>query len=132
MIVLDTSAVVELVLSLPLGARVGQRIRDPDVALHAPQLLIVEVLQVLRRRVATGSTTEDEALAALGFLQDLDVSYHDHLPLARRMWALRKNLTAYDAAFVALAEVLDAPLVTSDARLAHAPGNQASVDLISG
>lgn len=131
MIVLDTSAVVELVLNLPLGARVRLRIADPEVALHAPHLLTVEVLHVLRRRVATESTTADEAQAALDLLHDLDVSYHDHLPLTQRMWALRDNLTAYDAAYVALAELLDAPLVTSDVRLARAPGNHARVDLVT-
>lgn len=130
MIVLDASAAVELVLNLPLGAQVRQRLADPEIALHAPDLLPVEVLQVLRRRVAAGSTTPAEALDALGFLEDLDVSYHDHLPLARRIWALRENLTAYDATYVALAELLDAALLTSDARLAHAPGNGATIELI--
>lgn len=131
MIVLDTSAVVELVLNLPLGGQVRDRISDPDVPLHAPHLLTIEVLQVLRRRVAAGSITADEAWGALEVLDSLDVSYHDHLLLARRVWALRDNLTAYDGAYVALAELLGATLVTSDARLAHSPGVRAKVDLVT-
>jgi len=129
-IVLDASVVVELLLNLPLARQVGQRLRDPDVGLHAPHLLTIEVLQVLRRRVSTGSTTADEALHALDALEDLDVTYHDHLLLARRAWELRDNLTAYDAAYVALAELLDATLLTADTRLAKAPGNRAFLDVV--
>jgi predicted nucleic acid-binding protein len=128
--VLDTSAVLELVLNLPLSARVASRIVDPDVSIHAPHLLTVEALAVLRRRIMAGLTTQDEAHAALAAVSDLGISYHEHLLLGRRILALRDNLTASDAAFVALAELLEAPLVTSDARLASAPGHRAVVDLI--
>ena len=130
MIVLDTSAVVELLLNLPLASQAREHLRDPDVQLHAPHLLTVEVLQVLRRRVAAGLTTPDDAATALPNLADMDIEYHDHLLVARRVWALRDNLTAYDATYVALAELLDAQLVTADARLANAPGHHASVSLL--
>lgn len=130
MIVLDASVAIELLLNLPLGHRVRDRIAAPDIALHAPQLLVVEVLQVLRRRVAAGTTSAGEAARAVELLELLDVSLHDHRLLSARMWMLRENLTTYDAAYVALAELLDAPLLTSDARLAGAPGNAARIDLI--
>jgi predicted nucleic acid-binding protein len=130
-IVIDTSAVMELVLNLPLAEAVRSRISDPETALHAPELLPLEVVAVLRRRVAAGTTTEDEALAALDTLDRLDIYHHGHLMLTPRVWALRDNLTASDAAFVALAELLDAPLLTADRRLAGAPGHRAAVDLVS-
>ncbi|MFT4167062.1 MAG: type II toxin-antitoxin system VapC family toxin [Microlunatus sp.] len=130
MIVLDASAAVELLLNLPHGPRIRDRIADPATQLHAPQLLTVEILQVLRRRVAAGITTVAQAGTALSLLDDLGVSPHDHALLARRIWELRDNLTAYDAAYVALAELLGATLLTTDARLARASGNRATIDLI--
>lgn len=130
MIVLDTSVAVELLLNLPLASKVRSRLSNPDIELHAPHLLIVEVLQVLRRRVAAGVTTNAQAQTALRFLEDLDVNYHDHLILAQRAWDLRENLTAYDAMYVALAEVFEAPLLTSDKGLARAPGHHATIDLL--
>lgn len=130
MIVLDASAAIELLLNLPLGRAVRDRVDSPEVSLHAPQLLVVEVLQVLRRRVAAGTTTAAEAARAIELLDLIDVSLHDHRLLSPRIWASRGNLTAYDAAYVALAELLDAPLLTTDARLAGAPGNEARVELI--
>lgn len=130
MIVLDASATVELLLNLPQGVGVRERIVSPETQLHAPQLLTIEVLQVLRRRILSGLTTAESARVALDLLDDLDVSYHDHALLARRIWALRDNLTAYDAAYVALAELLGASLLTADAKLARAPGNRAMIDLI--
>lgn len=131
MIVLDASAVVELLLNLPLGPQVRSRLEDPNVQLHAPELLTIEVLQVLRRRVASGASTVHQAQTAIELLAELDVNYHDHRLLAQRIWQLRDNLTAYDAAYFALGELLDAPVVTTDARLAHAPGRQATVQLVS-
>ena len=132
MIVLDTSVVIELLLNLPLGPRVRDEISDPDMALHAPALLTVEVLQVLRRRVAAALTTADEAADAIGALNLLDVTYHDHGLLVDRIWSLRGTLTAYDAAYVALAELLGAVLLTADSRLARAPGHHARVELVTG
>lgn len=130
MIVLDASAAVELVLNLPRAAQVSRRIADPEISLHAPQLLPIEVLHVLRRRVATGATMPAKALEAIGYLEDLDLNYHDHLPFARRIWALRGNLTAYDAAYVALAEALPATLITSDRKLAGSPGHRARIEVV--
>lgn len=130
MIVLDASVTVELLLNLPLGEQVRRRLADPDLQLHAPHLLPVEVLQVLRRRVAAGTTSTADAVEALNLLEELDLSFHDHMLLAGRAWTLRGNLSAYDAMYVALAELLDAPLLTADATLARAPGIHATIDLI--
>ena len=131
MIVLDASAAVELLLRLPLADAVAARIADPDVGVHAPHLLAVEVAQVVRRYVERSEVGPARGAEALADLADLDVVRHPHEPLLPVVWRLRANLTAYDAVYVALAEALDAPLVTLDARLAAAPGNAAAIDLVS-
>lgn len=95
---------------------------EHEGALHAPGLMDVEVAQVFRRLVAAGAVTERRAGAGLETLQELDVQRHGERPLLPRVWALRRNLTAYDATYVALAEALDCPLLTFDSRLARAPG----------
>ncbi len=125
MIVLDTSAAIELLLALPRSGRVQDELEQVEWQISAPQLLVVEVLQVLRRRVAAGTTTLNEADEARELLEDLNIRYFDHALLANRIWQLRDNLTAYDASYVALAELLKVPLLTSDALLAHAPGKDA-------
>ena len=136
MIVLDSSAVVEWLLGLPLADDVAERIMTAD-SLHTPALLDVEVAQVVRRYTASGEISERTAEQALNALADLDAVRYLHEPLLPLIWRLRSNLTAYDAAFVALAAVLDAPLLTLDARLARAPlpqlpGQRIVVDLIAG
>lgn len=131
MIVLDASAVLELLLNTAPGEAVARRIAPAEESLHAPHLLSVEVAQVLRRYVAGRTATAEEAEAMLVDLGDLDISRYEHEPLLPRMWELRENLTVYDAAYIALAEVLDAPLLTLDRRLASAPGIGAVVELIS-
>ena len=130
MIVLDASAVVEWLLRLPLAGVIDDRLADVDQGLHAPHLLTVEVAQVIRRYVARSELDLARAEQALEDLADLDVALHPHEPLLRSIWRLRENLTAYDAAYVALAEALDAPLLTLDARLAAAPGHVATIDLV--
>lgn len=130
MIVLDASAVLELLLGTPSGVEVRAHVADAGTALHVPHLLDVEVAQVLRRYVRDGQLRSDEAAEALRDLRDLDLTRHAHEPLLDRIWALRHNFSAYDAAYVALAEMLDASLVTSDRRLAHAPGMRKRAILI--
>ena len=130
MIVLDASAVVELLLGTERGQAVAVRIADPSLGLHAPHLVDIEAAQALRRYVREGQLDLGSAEAALGDLRSLDVQRHAHEPLLDRVWALRHNLTAYDAAYVALAEVLRAPLLTCDRRLARAPGLAARVELV--
>lgn len=128
MIVLDASAVVELLLNTDTGARVARRIADPRLSLHAPHLVDLEVAQALRRYTAAGTLEGARAEHALARLLELDLERWSHEPLLGRIWDLRANLTAYDAAYVALAEVLDAPLLTLDARLAAAPGILAAIE----
>ena len=130
MIVLDASAVVELLRRSPAGAAVGSRLASVPLPYHAPALLDVEVAQVFRRFAAAGSISAEGGQAALATLAVLPVRRHPHLPLLPRVWALRANLTAYDAIYVALAERLGATLVTRDSRLAVAPGHRAIVEVI--
>jgi predicted nucleic acid-binding protein len=129
-IVLDASAVVALLLNGSAGRRVAEAIVLPSLSLHAPELLDIEVLQALRRYVRTGELTAERGGICVEALGQLDILRYGHADFAARVWALRENLTAYDAAYIALAEALDAPLLTLDARLATAPGHQAEVHLI--
>jgi predicted nucleic acid-binding protein len=131
MIVLDASALVELLLGTEPGRTIAARIADPRLGLHAPHLADVEVAQALRRYVREGLLEAPAAAAALAELRALDLERHSHEPLLERVWALRDNVTAYDAVYVALAEALDAPLLTCDGRLARAPGLRARVELAS-
>ncbi len=91
----------------------------------------VEVLQVLRRLESRGELQPARAAAALSLLEVLPMRRHPHAPLLTRIWALRDNLTAYDATYVALAEALGAVLVTCDARLSRAPGLHATVEVLT-
>ena len=122
MIVLDASAAVEWLLQTPRGWRVGQRIFAHAESLHAPHLLDVEVAQVLRRYVAVHGISLSRAEEALQDLMDLRVRRYPHTTLLRRIWALRSNLTSYDALYIALAEALPATLLTCDTKLSAAPG----------
>ncbi len=106
------------------------RLFDPDETLHAPHLIDVEVAQVLRRYAATGQIDPERCRAALTDLGAFSLRRYPHDFLLPRIWELRDNLTAYDAAYVALAEALDAPLLTRDRRLAAAPGHDARVELV--
>ncbi len=131
MIVVDASVVVASLLSTGgAGARARERLRlDPD--LHVPHLLDVEVTAALRRRVRLGQTDVEVATEVMADLADLAALRWDHEPLLRRVWELRENVTPYDAVYVVLAEMLDAPLVTSDARLSRAPGLRCTVDVLT-
>lgn len=128
MIVLDASAVVEWLMQRPLAPAVERRLSE--ASLHAPHLLSVEVAQVVRRYERQGLLSAERGRSALDALADLDVALYPHEPLLPGIWQLRANLTAYDAAYIALARALPAPLVTLDARLASAP-HGADVDLVS-
>jgi predicted nucleic acid-binding protein len=129
-IVVDASALLEFLLQTPLGTKVEARLyRDHD-EFHAPHLADVEVTQGLRRLVRTGEVSPDRAAEALADLANLDLHRHAHLDLLTRAWRLRENITAYDAMYVALAEALDATIVTCDVPLARAPGHRARTDVI--
>ncbi|HZY66219.1 MAG: type II toxin-antitoxin system VapC family toxin [Actinomycetota bacterium] len=130
MIVLDASAAVAVFLnSGPMVARLRRRIAETDETLHVPHLFDVEMLHVLRRHSLVGNLSEARGRLALDRLSNTKLVRYPHTILMKRIWSLRDNLTAYDAAYVALAEALDAPLVTSDARLARTPGIRAAVEV---
>lgn len=131
MIVLDASAVLELLLRGPGSEAVERHIASEDETLHAPHLLDLEIAQVLRRFCATEGLEPDRAWHALRDLRDLDIERYPHEPMLDRIWELRENITAYDAAYLALAEALGARLLTFDARLARAPGHRATIALLT-
>jgi predicted nucleic acid-binding protein len=129
-IVLDASAAIEWLLQSPAGVKVDQRIFSPAETLHAPYLLDVEVAQVLRRYVRDKMISAQRGQEALEDLADVPLSRYPHDFLIPRIWELRATLTAYDATYVALAEVLDARLLTCDGKIASAPGHYARVELV--
>ena len=118
--VLDASAAVEYLLETELGRRVGDVI--DGVRLLAPEMLDAEALSALRQRVQGEYITEETALRALDKLADWPVERVPHRNLTRPAWALRHNVSAYDALYVALAQIHGATLITVDAKLARAPG----------
>ena len=130
MIVLDASVVLEVLLRMPAGIAVEERLFEPEETLHAPHLLDVEVAQVLRRYALAGEVAAERCRAALDDLAGLPLTRYPHDFLMSRVWDLRANLSAYDAVYVALAEALDAPLLTRDQRLANAPGHGARVEMV--
>ncbi len=129
MIVVDASALLEVLLRTPAGPDLEDRLFAPGQTLHAPHLLDVEVAQVIRRYAAHGEIGVERARLALVDVADLPLRRYPHDFLLPRIWELRNMMTAYDAAYVALAEALDAPLLTRDRRLASAGGHRAQIEL---
>jgi predicted nucleic acid-binding protein len=130
LIVLDASAVLEMLLQTDLADRLAARVLDPAERLHAPHLLDIEVAHVLRRLVLQKQIGADRGALALDDLARLAIERHTHQPLMGRVWQLRDSLTSYDAAYVALAEGLQAPLLTCDRKLAGARGHAATIELV--
>lgn len=131
MIVLDASAAIELILGTVIGGEVKHHLGDEDQTLHAPSLIDIEVAQTLRQFVFHGVMSPRRARDALDDLVDLDLERHHHDMLLPHIWRLRNNLTAYDAAYVALAEILPATLLTCDRAFAASPAVTARIHLIS-
>lgn len=131
MIVLDASAVLELLLNGRAAAGLRTRLFATGQTLHAPEVIDLEVLQVLRRFVRDRELPTERAAEALNDYRDLGIECYSHELLFDRIWELRANLTAYDAAYVALAELLGAPLLTAYQRLARSPGHDATIELIA-
>jgi predicted nucleic acid-binding protein len=129
MIVLDASAVVAWLLRTPAGQRVEQRIYARNNTLHTVHLLDVEFAQVLRRLVREGTLARKRAEEAMEDLIAVRVTRYAPVVLLDRIWQLRQNLSAYDAAYVALAEELKAPLITRDQKIAAAPGHSATIEV---
>jgi predicted nucleic acid-binding protein len=133
MLVVDASAVAELLLGRPAGTTVAHHLADHEFDLHAPHLLDVEVLSALRRAVASGDATAARAGEAVVDLLDLPIERYPHDVLVPRLWQLRDNFSAYDATYLALAETLAdeaVALLTADARLARAAHDHVDVPVI--
>jgi predicted nucleic acid-binding protein len=128
--VLDASAAVDWLLQTPAGRRIDERIFLRNESLHSPHLLDLEVVQALRRLVRERAVSADRADQATNDLLDLRITRYPHVVFLSRIWQLRQNFSAYDAAYVAVAEGLRAPLLTRDGRLASAAGHHATVELI--
>ena len=129
MIVVDASVLIEVLLQTAAAPAVSRRIFAPGESLCAPHLLDVEIAQVLRRYIRARTMTSARAEQALQHLAELPLQRYPHTVLLPRIWQLRDNFTAYDAAYLALAEALDAALVTRDRALASA-GSRARVEIL--
>ena len=130
MIVLDASALIDLLLRLDGAEMIGDRVFAPGRSLHVPHLVDLEVAQVLRRYVLQGEVAEVRAEEAFDDLAALRLQRYPHDVFLPRIWELRHAVTAYDAAYLALAEALDVPLLTRDRRLAGAGGHRATIELV--
>lgn len=130
MIVLDASATIEWLLQTRRGLVVEERIFARNQSLHAPHLLDVEVAQALRRYARAGHLAPIRAREALQDLRDLRLTRYAHAPFLDRVWQLRDNVSAYDAIYIAVAEVLHATLLTTDAKLASAANHRARIQLV--
>jgi predicted nucleic acid-binding protein len=129
LIVVDASAVLELLLRTDKGIKVQERVLDSGESFHAPHLIDIEVTQTLRRLVSLKEITATRGRQALEDHAALNIKRAEHKDLLERIWTLRDSVTAHDAAYVVLAEILDAPLVTCDATLARSHGHRARIEL---
>jgi len=129
-IVVDASAALEVLLQTAAAPRIEARLFASGETLHVPHLLDLEVVHALRCYSAAGAIDTPRGLEAIHDLTSWPLTRYPHDLLLSRIWALRHNLTAYDAAYVALAETLEVTLVTCDARLAASSGHQATIALV--
>ena len=130
MIVMDASAMLEQLLGTPKGQRIREEYLVAGESFHVPHLLDLEVAQVLRRYSHHRILTDGRVAQVFEDFLDFPLTRYPHDPLLSRIWELRENFTAYDAVYVALAEVLNISMVTCDARVAAAPGHSAHVVLV--
>jgi len=128
-IVLDASAVIDWLLQTTAGLSIEKRIYAHGESLHSPHLMDVEVAQVLRRLARERVVSSDRAYEAIQDLADMRVTRYPHFVFLPRIWRNRHNLSAYDSAYVVLAEELGATLITRDARLASAAERMAAVEV---
>ena len=119
-----------VLLNLGVGARrIRERMEREDNSLHVPHLFEIEVINALRHHALRHGISESRRLELLEDLTTMSISRYAHTAMLPRIWELRDNVSAYAAAYIALAETLEAPLVTRDARLARAPGIRAEVEV---
>lgn len=128
MLVVDTSAILDAIAAYEAAPGLVARLSN-DGDLHAPHLIDIEFLHALRGMMMRDEITAERTTDARTDFAETALIRYPHEPLSDRIWELRHNLSAYDAAFVALAETLEAPLVTCDARLASAGGHGAQIEL---
>lgn len=131
MIVIDASAVLAVLINGPAAPRLRARMFAEAQSLHAPHLIDIEVIHVLRRWFLTGQMTLARAQEAIELFRLMPIERYSHEILLERIWQHRANLTAYDAAYVALAETLESVVLTVDAKLAGAPGLSRRVSLVT-
>jgi predicted nucleic acid-binding protein len=127
LIVLDASALVELLLQGPRAEAVAARALLADQRCHAPHVVDVEVTQVLRRLTLKKTLSPERAQLCIGDLCALPIERHSQTPLLQRAFELRDSMSAHDGVYIALAEALDAPLLTCDARLGRSHGHGARI-----
>lgn len=130
MIVVDASTLANALADGGPDGDAARRRMSADPQLNAPELVDLEVISTFRRRRAAGDLSESDASGAIADLVRMPIRRFPHAPFAIRIWALRENLSPYDAAYVALAEALGCPLVTADIRLARAPGLGCPVEIV--
>lgn len=130
MIVVDASLALDLALATLKGDELRERMQADGRPLAAPELIDLEVLQALRRQLRLKRLDLPRAQAALGIFDRLPIERFSHRALSPRIWALRDKLTAYDAAYFALAELLEAPLWTRDEKFRDVPGHRARIEIL--
>ena len=130
MIVVDASALVDLLLPTKDNSTIAARLFESGDSFAAPHLIDIETAHALRRYAPVGELDSRQGRRAIDDLADLPVQRYPHETLLPRVWDLLHNLTAYDAVYVALAEVLDALLVTRDRRLARVTGHDAAIEVL--
>jgi predicted nucleic acid-binding protein len=131
MLVIDASLAVELSLHTPKGAHAAEIALQSGEELHAPHLIDIEFAHALRRLVLSNEIEGAAGMQALQDFEDLRLDRHPHSVFLPRIWELRNSVSAYDGAYIALSEILHAPLLTCDGRLSRSHGHRAEIRIIA-